>query len=367
MCLVGQFVDEAFGEEGGEAVRLSAHPPRRQANRDRHVIDRHVGDLIRRHGSRNRHRIGLTLGREHRLARAIAFEQALAEFKVGRRGGYAGLPGEDLPGIVGLGPEHGGGRHARQGAKVLLPARPGQLDRLANFLRDQGRLHRMGMRQPRIEAAARRDRIEDHVLDAYADRLPRRAPGEFGGLRRQPQLQLAIAQPGSAARGFKAAVQGWRDVIAQDKARLVAHRLIGIADRFDPVRLGITHRLVERGIDPVALRCIASSELGGKHFKRAVGFPPCACNRRKPAIMLHQPNIAGQPRDALFVIPRQPREPDRPARDGGKDHVGQAHVAREDSLPGDLAGAIKPRVFRGLARRKVGRLFPQRLGTEDRA
>ena len=72
--------------------------------------------------------------------------------------------------------------------------------------------------------------------------------------------------------------------------------------------------------------------------KRALGGPPIAGNRGKPALALDQ---CDQPRSACGLIlleAREDRIADRPVADRGIDHVGQPHVAGEEKAAIGLGG-----------------------------
>ncbi len=238
-----QLVDEALGEEAGIAVGIAAHPPGRQADLGRDVVDQHVLDPIRRLRALNRQLVGRSplasiaaqlvrllnsrspnscaVGGSASRARQLAIRRCSPVLAaISAATGVRGRP-----------------------ASCFLPARPHQLHRPPDLARDQRGLDRVIDFEPPVEAAARRHRIEHHIAHARcrAHRQPRSGHAQAPGWRATIR---ACRRPAARSRWRSRSCRGVRgDIVARAECRL-AHLVVARAARDDRFRAAFHHALL---------------------------------------------------------------------------------------------------------------------------
>ena len=164
---------------------------------------------------------------------------------------------------------------------VLLPARPHELNRRADVLRDHRRLDRVVVLQSPVEAAARRHRIEHGILRHEANRFSRRGLCQRRRLRGDPQFELAAGQPRGGGRGLDRGVSCGRDFVAVSR-RWLALVPVACPAGGNPACRTCRQRGVERLGDPLAVARRSSARRGSSPpvpFRR----PPGVGDRRDPA------------------------------------------------------------------------------------
>ncbi len=164
-----ELVEEALSEKRGIAVRAGPPMTGGHADIDRVVVDRKIGEAVKR--ERAGHRIGIPRAVQGQCGacRSIMLKQPCGDFTA--RGGRGNLrqPAHDAAVQPDTRGQPGGGGRAITVLRQILAPRPHQLDGPLHLRGDSGGLCGDLMLQIGAERSARRHHVDHHRVLADAD------------------------------------------------------------------------------------------------------------------------------------------------------------------------------------------------------